>query len=134
MPQVEFLEQFFIPIGLRLAQIIEQAPTHRHHLQEAAARRMIFGVAFEVIGQLRDPPGEKCNLHIRTAGIFRVKLKFLHVQRVTAICHKRVGSLNEERVLARGSSSQLNWKSLRRGKEQPPRSEAVTLPIQSLAS
>ena len=47
-PQVELREQVFIPVGLRLAQIIEQAPAHRHHLEEAAARRMVFGMALEV--------------------------------------------------------------------------------------
>ena len=63
---------------------------------------MIFSMAFEVVGQLRDPSGEKCNLHIRTPGILLVELKLLHIQRVTTICHKRSVTVGEERVLARG--------------------------------
>ena len=63
---------------------------------------MIFGVALEVVGQLRDPAGKERNLHIRAAGVLLVELKLLHVHRVTAICHKRVRILDEERVLARG--------------------------------
>ena len=63
---------------------------------------MIFGVALEVVGQLRDPAGEERNLHIRAAGVLLVELKLLHVHRVTAICHKRVRIVGEEHVLARG--------------------------------
>ena len=50
---------------------------------------MIFGVTLEVFGQLRDPAGEECDLHIRAAGILLVELELLHVHRVTAFCHKR---------------------------------------------
>src|SRR3954467_11200002 len=107
LPQVEFLEQVFIPLGLRLAQIIEQAPAHRHHLEEAAARRMVFGMALEVFGQLPDPASEERDLHIGAACILFVELELLHVHRVTAFCHKRAGSVGEEWALA--SASLPSW-------------------------
>src|SRR5205085_6900885 len=105
LPQVEFLEQVFIPVGLRLAQIIEQALAHRHHLEEAAARRMVFGMALEVFGQLPDPAGEKCDLHVRAAGILLVELELLHVHRVTAFCHKRAGIVGEESAFASAAAT-----------------------------
>ena len=99
--QVELLEQALIPVGVRLAQVIEQAPAHRHHLKEAAARGMIFGVTLEVVGQLRDPAGEERDLYIRAARILFVQLKLPHVHRVTAFCHNEGATLDEERALAR---------------------------------
>ena len=101
--QIQFVDQFFITIRFCLAQIIEQAPAHRHHLEEAAARRMVFGMALEVFGQLPDPAGQKCDLHVRAASVFIVELELLHVHRVTAFCHKRAGSVGEEWALASGS-------------------------------
>lgn len=62
---------------------------------------MILGVGFEVFGQLRDPAGKKCDLHICAAGIFLVQLKLPHVHRITAFCHKRSGTVDEVCLLAR---------------------------------
>src|SRR5439155_23431866 len=42
--QVQFADQFFVTIGLRLTQIIEQASALRDHFKQAASRRMIFPV------------------------------------------------------------------------------------------
>jgi hypothetical protein len=101
LPQIQFLEQVFIPVGFRLAQIIEQAPALGDHFQEAAARRVIFGIVLEVFGQLRDPAGEQRDLHVCAPGILLVELELLHVDRVTAFCHKRAGIVGEEHALAR---------------------------------
>ena len=38
---------------------------------------MIFGVALQVFGQLRDPAGEQRDLHIRAAGVLLVQLELL---------------------------------------------------------
>ena len=84
-----FSIRFLYRSDFRPAQVIEQAPALRHHLEEAAARGMIFGVALQVFGQLRDPAGEERDLHIRAAGVLFVELELLHVHRVTAFCHKR---------------------------------------------
>jgi hypothetical protein len=47
-----------------------------------------------------DSPGKKCDLHIRTAGIFLMQLELLETQRLTALCHNEVANLDEECVLA----------------------------------
>jgi hypothetical protein len=57
---------------------------------------MVFGMALEVFGQLPDPAGEECDLHVRAAGILLMELKLLHVHRITAFCHKRAGIVGEE--------------------------------------
>ncbi len=90
LTQVEFLEQVFIPVRVRLAQVIEQAPAHRDHLEEAAARGMIFGVGLQVFRQMSDPAGEKCHLHIRAAGILLMKLERREIHRVAAFCHTKI--------------------------------------------
>lgn len=62
---------------------------------------MIFGVALEVVSQLRDTAREKGNLHICAAGVVFMELKLPHVHRVTTVCHNRTCTLGEERALAR---------------------------------
>ena len=61
---------------------------------------MIFGVALEVFRQLRDPAGQKCDLHIRAAGIFFVELELLVTRRFVAFCHNEGANVDEDRVLA----------------------------------
>ena len=68
--QVQLVDQPFIAIGLRSVQIIEQTPALRDHLEKAATRGVIFGVALQVFGQMLDPAREKCDLHIRATSIF----------------------------------------------------------------
>ncbi len=87
LTQVEFLEQAFIPVGLRLAEVIEQAPARGDHLEEAAARGMVFGIGLEVFRQLSDAAGEECHLHVRAAGILLMKLECREIHRVAAFCH-----------------------------------------------
>ena len=86
-PQVKFLDQALIPIGLRLAEVIEQAPARGDHLEEAAARGMVFGIGLQVFRQLSDTAGEECYLHIRAAGILLMKLECREIHRVAAFCH-----------------------------------------------
>ena len=87
MAQVQLVDQIFITIGFCFAQIIEQTPAMRDHLKQAASRRMIFPVGLEVLSQMLDPTGEKCDLHIRAAGIFFMQLKLLKVRRLVTLCH-----------------------------------------------
>ena len=98
--QVQFADQFFVTIGLRLAQIIEQTSALRDHFKQAAARRMIFPVGLKVLGQVLDPVSEKCDLHIRAAGIFLMQLELLKIRRLVALCHNEGANVDEERVLA----------------------------------
>jgi len=100
LAQVQLVDQFLVAIGFCFAQIIEQTPALRDHLKQAAARRMIFAVGLEVFGQMLNPVSEKCDLHIRTAGIFCMQLELLEAQRFRAICHLEVPIVSEERTLA----------------------------------
>ena len=61
---------------------------------------MIFGVALQVFGQMLDPAGEKCYLHIRAASIFFMQLELLETQRFRALCHKRAAILDDNARLA----------------------------------
>src|SRR6266496_5849200 len=70
---------------------------------------MIFGVALEVFGQMLDPAREKCDLHIRAARIFFMQLELLEAQRLRALCHYEVPTLNEERALATTIGSVRRW-------------------------
>ncbi len=72
----------------------------RDHLKQAAARRVIFPVGLEVLSQMLDPASEKCDLHIRAAGIFFVQLELLKVQRLVALCHNEGANVDEDCLLA----------------------------------
>src|SRR5437016_14151053 len=61
---------------------------------------MIFPIGLKVLGQMLDPAGQKCDLHIRAAGIFVMQLKLLETQRFAALCHNEAATLDEEPILA----------------------------------
>jgi len=61
---------------------------------------MIFPVGLEVLRQMLDPAGQKCDLHIRAARIFIVQLELLET--FGALCHNEAVTLVEEPVLATG--------------------------------
>jgi hypothetical protein len=104
--QVQFVDHFLVTIGFCFAQIIKQTPALRDHLKQAAARRMIFPIGLKVLGQMLDPAGKKCDLHIRAASIFVMQLKLLETQRFTALCHNEAATLDEEPILATAQRSQ----------------------------
>ena len=106
LAQVQFVDQFFITIGFCFAQIIKETPALRDHLKQAAARRMIFPIGLKVLGQMLDTAGQKCDLHIRAAGILVMQLKLLETQRFAALCHNEGATLDEEAVLATARRSQ----------------------------
>ena len=66
---------------------------------------MIFPVNLKVLSQMLDPAGEKCDLHVRAAGIFVMQLKLLETQRFTALCHNEAANLDEEPILATPTSA-----------------------------
>ena len=47
-----------------------------------------------------DPVREKCDLHIRAAGIFFMQLELLEIPRLVALCHKKGANVDEDRTLA----------------------------------
>ena len=52
-----------------------------------------------------DPEGEKCDLHIRAAGIFFMQLELLEVRRLVALCHNEGPIVAEEPILATAQTS-----------------------------
>jgi hypothetical protein len=103
LAQVQPIDQLFVTIGLRFAQIIEQTSPLRDHLKQAAPRRMVLPVGPEVFSQMLDPAREKCDLHICAARIFVMQLELLKTQRFVALCHNEGATLDEEAVLATAS-------------------------------
>ena len=99
-PQIQFIDQLFIAFGFGPAQIIEQTPALGHHFKEPAARGVVFGVAFQVFGQLPDPARQKRDLHIGAASVFPVQLELLDVQRFRILSHFEARILDEDRFFA----------------------------------
>ena len=57
---------------------------------------MIFPVNLEVLSQMFDPAREKCDLHVRAAGIFVMQLELLEIQRLVALSHNEGPIVAEE--------------------------------------
>lgn len=83
----------------------------RDHLKQAAPRRVIFPVGLKVLGQVLDPVRQKCDLHIRAAGVFFMQLELLKVHGLIALCHNEARNLDEDRVLATTGKSSAPQKS-----------------------
>ena len=47
-----------------------------------------------------DPVREKCDLHIRAAGIFVMQLELLEIQRLVALSHNEGATVDEESIFA----------------------------------
>ena len=58
-----------------------------------------------------DPVREKCDLHIRAAGIFVMQLKLLEIQRLVALSHNEGAIVDEESIFATAQrgEDQLGW-------------------------
>ena len=52
-----------------------------------------------------DPVREKCDLHIRAAGIFVMQLELLKIQRLVALSHNEGPIVTEEPILATAQTS-----------------------------
>ena len=52
-----------------------------------------------------DPVREKCDLHIRAAGIFVMQLELLEIQRLVALSHNEGPIVAEEPILATAQTS-----------------------------
>ena len=52
-----------------------------------------------------DPVREKCDLHIRTAGIFVMQLELLEIHRLVTLSHNEAPIVAEEPILATAQTS-----------------------------
>src|SRR5690606_8162754 len=67
--QTESFDQRLVARRARSLQVVEQLAAPADHLQQAAARMVVFRVRLEVVGQFDDPGGEQRNLDFRRAGV-----------------------------------------------------------------
>ena len=67
---------------------------------------MILLVSLKVLSQMFNPAGEKCDLHIRAAGIFIMQLELLEIQRLVALSHNEGRIVTEEPIFATTQTSQ----------------------------
>jgi len=61
---------------------------------------MIFPIGLKMFRQMLDPTRQKCDLHIRAAGIVIVQLELLKTDCFVALCHNEALILDEEPVFA----------------------------------
>src|SRR5260370_12683034 len=66
---------------------------------------MIFPVNLKVLSQMLDPAGEKCDLHIRAAGIFVMELDLLEIGRLVALSHNEGPIVTKEPIFATAQTS-----------------------------
>ena len=66
---------------------------------------MIFLVNLKVLSQMLDPVREKCDLHIRAAGIFVMQLELLEIRRLVALGHNEAPIVAEEPIFATAQTS-----------------------------
>jgi hypothetical protein len=67
--QVQFGDQRRITLVVFGIQIVQQLATAADHAQQATAAMVVFGVGFEMGGQLVDTGGEQCDLDFRATGV-----------------------------------------------------------------
>src|SRR5438876_1029119 len=60
----ELLDDRPVPLGVLLAQVLDQTPPLADQHQQTASRMVVLGVLLEVLGQAVDPLGEKRDLHL----------------------------------------------------------------------
>jgi hypothetical protein len=69
---------------------------------------MIFPVNLKVLSQMLDPAGQKCDLHIRAAGIFVMQLELLEIRRLVALSHNEAPIVTEEPIFATAQTSRAS--------------------------
>jgi hypothetical protein len=73
---------------------------------------MIFPVNLKVLSQMLDPAGQKCDLHIRAAGIFVMQLELREIRRLVALSHNEAPIVDEESIFATAQRDE-RWSSHR---------------------
>ena len=73
--QAEFFDDTVILAGIGLAKIVQKFLPLCNHAQESPPGMVVFGVFFQMTGQLGDFLGEYGNLDLRRAGVSGVALK-----------------------------------------------------------
>ena len=62
-----------VALGLRPVEVIQERAALPHHHEEAPSRVVVLLVNLKVGGEILNALGEKRHLHLRRAGVVRVK-------------------------------------------------------------
>jgi hypothetical protein len=57
-------DHYAIPIDILRLQVIQKTPALSDHSQKTTAGMMVFGMSFEVVGQISDLFAQNCDLHL----------------------------------------------------------------------
>jgi len=69
LADLEPLNDVEIPLRLDALEIVEQAATSAHHLQQSTTACEVLRVLLEVVGEMRDPTREQGNLDLGRPGV-----------------------------------------------------------------
>lgn len=67
--ETDRFDELFVTFQIFALQVVEQRAALTNHLQQAATAVVIFVVAFEVLGEVRNALREQCNLHFRRTSV-----------------------------------------------------------------
>ena len=70
----KLLDNFAVPIDIAPLQVIQKAPTFADHLQQTAARMVVFAMELKMLCQVSDLLAENRNLNLRGARIGHMEL------------------------------------------------------------
>src|SRR5262249_49863402 len=70
--QTEVVDQVLVAIEILALQVVEEAAALADHLEQAAARVVIFVVGLEVLGEMRDALRQESDLDLGRAGVLVV--------------------------------------------------------------
>lgn len=73
----ELLDEFAVFEDVAVLDVDEQATTLTNEHEQTAARMVILGVLFEVLGEVADALGEDSHLHLGAAGVSLALAEFL---------------------------------------------------------
>jgi len=73
LADAELGDHTFIALGIVFLEVVQQATPLADQHEKPAARAVVFLVRLEVLRQLADTLAEQRDLHLRTAGVGRVR-------------------------------------------------------------
>src|ERR1041385_819694 len=73
----QVLHHLSVAFDLGGFEVVQQSPALSDHAEQAATRRVVALVDFEVLGEVVDLLGEQGDLYLRRTGIALVRLEFL---------------------------------------------------------
>ena len=69
LSDVQFRDDGTVALNVDLLQVVEQVSSVTDHLEQTSAAVVVLVVGLQVLGQVVDTVGQKCDLHLRRAGV-----------------------------------------------------------------